>query len=58
MKKTRRRCDRASKISVLAELESGKLLAQIAREHNIHRRYLGNEEFLQADLTDADRRSE
>ena len=31
MKKTRRRYDRASKISVVAELESGKPLAQIAR---------------------------
>ena len=36
MKKTRRRYDRASKISVIAELESGKPLAQIAREHSIH----------------------
>jgi hypothetical protein len=33
MKKTRRRYDRAFKISVVAELESGKPLAQIAREH-------------------------
>jgi transposase len=32
MKKTRRRYDRAFKISVVAELESGKPLAQIARE--------------------------
>ena len=36
MKKTRRRYDRAFKISVVAELESGKSLAQIAREHSIH----------------------
>ena len=36
MKKTRRRYDRAFKISVVAELESGKPLAQIAREHSIH----------------------
>ena len=36
MKKTRRRYDRAFKISVVAELESGKPLAQIAREHGIH----------------------
>jgi transposase len=36
MKKTRRRYDRAFKISVVAELESGKPLAQIAREHCIH----------------------
>jgi transposase len=35
MKKTRRRYDRDFKISVVAELESGKLLAQIAREHGI-----------------------
>lgn len=35
MKKTRRRYDRDFKISILAELESGKLLAQIAREHGI-----------------------
>jgi|WetSurMetagenome_2_1015567.scaffolds.fasta_scaffold47246_3 transposase len=36
MKKTRRRYDREFKISVVAELESGKPLAQIAREHSIH----------------------
>ncbi|VVB63394.1 Transposase [uncultured archaeon] len=36
MKRTRRRCDREFKISVVAELESGKPLAQIAREHCIH----------------------
>ena len=36
MKKTRRRYDRAFEISVVAELESGKPLAQIAREHRIH----------------------
>jgi transposase len=36
MKKTRRRYDREFKISVVAELESGKPLAQIAREHGIH----------------------
>ena len=36
MKKTRRRYDRAFKISVVAELETGKPLAQIAREHDIH----------------------
>jgi transposase len=36
MKKTRRRYDRAFKISVVAELESGKPLGQIAREHGIH----------------------
>ena len=36
MKKTRLRYDRAFKISVVAELESGKPLAQIAREHSIH----------------------
>ena len=30
MKKTRRRCDRGFKISVVAELESGKPIAQIA----------------------------
>jgi len=34
MKKTRRRYDRAFKISVVAELESGKSLAQIAHEHS------------------------
>ena len=31
MKKTRRRYDREFKISVVAELESGKSVAQIAR---------------------------
>ena len=36
MKKTRRRYDREFKISVVAELESGKPLAQIARENGIH----------------------
>jgi transposase len=36
MKKTRRRYDRAFKISVVAELESGKQPSQIAREHSIH----------------------
>jgi len=36
MNKTRRRYDREFKISVVAELESGKLLAQIAREYGIH----------------------
>ncbi len=36
MKKTRRRYDRAFKVSVVAELENGKPLAQIAREHSIH----------------------
>jgi len=36
MKKTRRRYDRDFKISVIAELESGKTSAQIAREHGIH----------------------
>ncbi len=36
MKRTRLRYDRAFKISVVAELESGKPLAQIAREHSIH----------------------
>jgi transposase len=36
MKKTRRRYDREFKISVVAELESGKPTAQIAREHGIH----------------------
>jgi transposase InsO family protein len=35
MKKTRRRYDRAFKISVVAELESGKPLVQIAREYSI-----------------------
>jgi transposase len=36
MKKTRRRYDREFKISVIDELEGGKLPAQIAREHSIH----------------------
>ena len=36
MKKTRRRYDREFKISVVAELEGGKPLAQIAREYGIH----------------------
>jgi len=36
MKKTRRRYDRDFKISVIAELESGKPPAQIARENGIH----------------------
>ncbi|GAB6264966.1 MAG: transposase [Methanothrix sp.] len=36
MKKTRRRYDREFKISVVAELESGKPLTQIAREYGIH----------------------
>lgn len=36
MKKTRRRYDREFKISVVAELESGKPVAQIARENGIH----------------------
>lgn len=36
MKKTRRRYDREFKISIVSELESGKSLAQIAREHSIH----------------------
>jgi transposase len=36
MKKTRRRYDREFKISVVAELESGKPLAQIACEYSIH----------------------
>ena len=36
MKKMRRRYDREFKISVVAELESGKPPAQIAREHGIH----------------------
>jgi transposase len=35
IKKTRRRYDREFKISVVAELESGKPLAQIAREYGI-----------------------
>lgn len=36
MKKTRRRYDREFKISVVAELESGKSPARIARENCIH----------------------
>ena len=36
MKKTRRRYDRAFKISVVSGLEGGKTPAQIAREHGIH----------------------
>ena len=36
MKKIRRRYDRDFKISVLSELESGKPLAQVAREYGIH----------------------
>ena len=36
MKRTRRRYDRAFKISVISDLENGKPLAQIAREHGIH----------------------
>ena len=36
MKKTRRRFDREFKISVVAELESGEPLAQIARSYGIH----------------------
>jgi len=36
MKRTWQRYDRAFKISVVAELESGKPPAQIAREHGIH----------------------
>ncbi len=36
MKRTRRRYDREFKISVVAELEGGKPLAKIAREHGIH----------------------
>lgn len=36
MNKTRRRYDREFKISVIAELEGGKPLAQVAREHGIH----------------------
>ena len=36
MKKTRRRYDRDFKISVLAELDAGKPLAQVARENGIH----------------------
>ena len=36
MKRTRRRFDREFKISVIAEHEAGKPLAQVAREHGIH----------------------
>jgi len=36
MKKMRRRYDREFEISVVAELEGGKPLAQIARGHGIH----------------------
>jgi transposase len=36
MKKVRRRHDREFKIPVVAELEGGKPLAQIAREQGIH----------------------
>ena len=36
MKKIRRRYDRDFKISILAELEAGKPLAQVAREYSIH----------------------
>ena len=36
MKRTRQLYDRAFKISVVAELESGKPISQIAREHGIH----------------------
>lgn len=36
MKRTRQRYDRAFKISVVAELESGKPPSQIAREQSIH----------------------
>jgi len=36
MKKTRRRYDRAFKISAVSGLEGGKTPAQIAREHGIH----------------------
>jgi transposase len=36
MKKTRQRYDRAFKISVVAELETGKPPSQIACEHSIH----------------------
>ena len=36
MAKMRRRYDREFKISIVAELESGKPLARIAREHGIH----------------------
>jgi|GEM_PF-4124801 transposase len=36
MKKTRRRYDREFKISVVAELEAGKPLAQIALEYGVY----------------------
>jgi transposase len=36
MKKTRRRYDREFEMSAVAELESGKPPAQIAREQGIH----------------------
>jgi transposase len=36
MKNTRRHYDREFKILVVAELEGGKPVAQIAREHGIH----------------------
>ena len=36
MKRTRRRYDRAFKISVISDRENGKPLAQMAREHGIH----------------------
>ena len=36
MKKMRRRYDREFKLSVVAELEGGKPLAQISREYGIH----------------------
>ena len=36
MKKPRQRYDRNFKLSVIAELEGGKPLAQVAREHGIH----------------------
>jgi transposase len=36
MTKVRRRYDREFKISIVAELESGKPVAQIAREYGVH----------------------
>jgi len=36
MTKTRRKYDREFKLSVIAELDSGKPLVQIARERGIH----------------------
>ena len=36
MNKKRRRYDREFKISILSELEAGKSLAQVVREHGIH----------------------